>query len=179
MPCMAAAGMDPAIAPIYLLVISDRASRGQREDKCRQAIEAFLSAGKKSLASFKIVPDEIPQIQAALMEWSSHGRPSLLLTAGGTGLSPRDVTPEATRPLLEREIPGIPEAMRAASMKITPYAALSRGHAGFIKNALVVNLPGSPKAAVENLAAVFPALEHALAKAMGDMSDCRPIPTES
>ena len=170
--------MDAAFPPIHLLVISDRASRGLREDKCRQAIETFLSARGKGLGGVKIVPDEISHIQAALTEWSHPGRPMLILTAGGTGLSPRDVTPEATRPLLDREIPGIPEAMRSASMKITPYAALSRGYAGFVKNALVVNLPGSPKAAVENLAAVFPALEHALAKAMGDMTDCQPIPTE-
>ncbi|MDH4185009.1 MAG: MogA/MoaB family molybdenum cofactor biosynthesis protein [Nitrospinota bacterium] len=162
--------------PILLLVISDRAHRRQRQDLCQAAIVSFLAPMGRNLAATKIVPDEVEAIQVALLDWAGAGEPAIILTAGGTGLSPRDVTPEATRPLLDREIPGLPEAMRAASMRITPYAALSRGWAGFIKNALVLNLPGSPKAAVENLSAVFAALDHAVEKAMGDPSDCQPPP---
>jgi len=161
---------------ISLLVISDRAHAGLRPDLCHDAIADFLQARGHRLSSMKLVPDQVDLIQKTLLEWAAETRPMLALTAGGTGVSPRDVTPEATRPILEREIPGIPEAMRAASMKITPYAALSRGYAGFIGSMLVVNLPGSPKAAVENLTAVFDALEHAMVKAMGDMSDCDPKP---
>lgn len=164
----------PSSFPIALLVISDRAYTQARQDLCQAAIENFLKTKGRNLHSTDIVPDEIPQIQQALRNLADSGTPMLILTAGGTGVSPRDRTPEATRPLLDMEIPGLPEAMRAASMKVTPYASLSRGYAGFIGAALVVNLPGSPKAAVENLEAVFDALEHAMIKAQGDMSDCVP-----
>ncbi|MDH5510286.1 MAG: MogA/MoaB family molybdenum cofactor biosynthesis protein [Nitrospinota bacterium] len=165
---------DPFL--ISLLVISDRAHAGLRPDQCRDAIARFLKEKGHRLHSMELVPDQIDLIQKTLLNWAAANRPLLALTAGGTGVSPRDVTPEATRPILEREIPGIPEAMRAASMKITSFAALSRGYAGFIGPMLVVNLPGSPKAAVENLAAVFDALEHAMIKAIGDMGDCVPKP---
>ena len=160
-----------------LIVISDRAHSGQREDLCEAAIRDFLATRGYLLGQVTVVPDEVERIREALMRLAETARPMLALTAGGTGVSPRDVTPEATRPLLEREIPGLPEAMRAASMKVTPYASLSRGLAGYIGPMLVINLPGSPKAAVENLASVFLAIEHAMAKSGGDMSDCQPPPS--
>ncbi len=160
---------------IALLVISDRASTGERGDKCEPAIRGFIEERGYSVNHTSIVADETDQIQAAITKWADQTRVDLILTAGGTGLSPRDITPEATRSLLDRDIPGIPEAMRSASMKITPYAMLSRGLAGLRKNSMIVNLPGSPKAAVENLATVFDALMHGVAKAQGDPSDCKPL----
>ena len=163
---------------IALLVISDRASQGVRADKCEPAIRGFLEKRGQELGDVTIVPDEIGPIQECLTEWTTVGGYDLALTAGGTGVSPRDITPEATRPLLERDTPGIPEAMRAASMKITPYAALSRGLAGFRNRSMILNLPGSPKAAVENLETVFDTLIHAIEKAQGDKSDCVPIPAK-
>jgi molybdenum cofactor synthesis domain-containing protein len=164
---------------IALLVISDRASLGVRADKCEPAIRDFLNKQDQQLDTIAIVPDEIGPIRECLTEWTGKDGYDLAITAGGTGVSPRDITPEATRPLLEREMIGIPEAMRAASMKITPYAALSRGLAGFRRQTMILNLPGSPKAAVENLETVFKTLIHAIEKAQGDPSDCVPLPAKS
>ncbi|HEB71500.1 MAG TPA: MogA/MoaB family molybdenum cofactor biosynthesis protein [Nitrospirae bacterium] len=161
---------------VALLVVSDRASQGERADKCEPAIRGFLEKRGQKLEDVTIVPDETGPIQKQLAEWTARQGYDLVLTAGGTGVSPRDITPEATRPLLERQIPGIPEAMRSASMKITPYAALSRGLAGFRGRSMIINLPGSPKAAVENLATIFDTLVHAIEKAQGDKSDCAPLP---
>jgi len=163
--------VKPSIA---LLVVSDRANRGLRQDGCETAIRAFLERNGHALAEVAVAPDETASVQATLVRWADEKRYHLALTAGGTGVSPRDITPEATSPLLDRELPGVPEAMRAASMKITPYAALSRGVAGLRGDCMIVNLPGSPKAAVENLETVFRALLHAIEKAHGDMSDCVP-----
>lgn len=161
---------------IALLVISDRASDGRRDDKCEPAIRAFLTGRGHGLERVAIVADEAPPIQQTLTKWADTERFDLILTAGGTGVSPRDITPEATRPLLDRELPGVPEAMRAASMKITPYAMMSRGLAGVRGRSMILNLPGSPKAAVENLEAVFDAVLHGVKKAQGDPSDCAPPP---
>ncbi len=159
---------------IALLVISDRASAGTRRDLVEDAMTTFLNESGQKLSRTEIVPDEIEAIGGKLIEWTGSGKFDLILTGGGTGVSPRDVTPEATRPLLDREIPGIPEAMRAESMKITSYAALSRGYAGFRGKTMIINLPGSPKAAVENLRVVFKAVVHGIEKFQGDMSDCNP-----
>jgi len=162
-------GKDFSIA---LLVISDRASAGIRADKCEVALRQFFESKGYALSHCAIVPDEADIIRTTLAEWADSGKFGLILSAGGTGVSPRDVTPEATLPILEKLIPGIPEAMRAASLKITDRAPLSRGHAGIRNRAMIVNLPGSPKAAVENLAAVFNALIHGVEKARGDESEC-------
>lgn len=159
---------------IALLVVSDRASSGERRDRCEDAVRRFLAGQGHTLGGVSIVADEAAEISRSLAEFADTRKYDLILTAGGTGVSPRDVTPEATRPLLDREIPGIPEAMRAASMKITVQAALSRGVAGMRGATMIVNLPGSPKAAVENLAAVFGAITHGVAKAGGDSTDCAP-----
>ena len=160
------------IVSTALLVVSDRASSGVRADKCEAAIRQSLNGTPIRLTDVKVVPDEIGDIRAAITGWADSGMFDLILTSGGTGLSPRDVTPEATEPLLDRAIPGIPEAMRAMSLKITPRAALARGVAGIRKRTMIINLPGSPKAAVENFSFVLDAVIHGVAKMKGDPSDC-------
>jgi molybdenum cofactor synthesis domain-containing protein len=155
-----------------LLVVSDRASSGVRADGCEPALKKALQNTPLSITAVKVTPDEIGAISSAITEWADCGMFDLILTAGGTGLSPRDVTPEATEPLLDRAIPGIPEAMRAMSLKITPRAVLARGVAGIRKRTMIINLPGSPRAAVENLSCVLDAVIHGVAKMKGDPSDC-------
>jgi molybdenum cofactor synthesis domain-containing protein len=119
-----------------------------------------------------VCPDDEIEIRKVLVTWVDEKLADLILTTGGTGLSPRDVTPEATMSVIERVIPGMAEAMRAASMKKTPHAMISRAIAGVRARTLIINLPGSPKGAKENLEAVMPALEHAIAKIQGDPSEC-------
>jgi len=119
-----------------------------------------------------IVPDEKGEISKTLIQWTDEHRADLILTTGGTGLSPRDVTPEATMAVVDRMIPGMAEAMRQASLQKTPHAMISRAVAGVRGRTLIINLPGSPKGAAENLEAVLPALNHAIAKIQGDPSDC-------
>ncbi|MEE8483444.1 MAG: MogA/MoaB family molybdenum cofactor biosynthesis protein [Nitrospinota bacterium] len=160
------------MANFAILVLSDTRSTGEKEDKCLPAIEGFLKGKGDDVVKTGICADEFGLIQKTLKEWVDAGDADVILTSGGTGVSPRDVTPEATRPLLDREIPGIPEAMRAESLKKTIHAVISRGLAGLIGDTLVINLPGSPKAAVENLEAVHKAIDHIVKKAKGDKSDC-------
>lgn len=155
-----------------ILTISDKGSRGEREDRSGPALAAWLAQRGVAIVAQKIVADEADGISAQLVAWADDGGCDLILTTGGTGVSPRDVTPEATRSMIEREIPGISEAMRAASLGKTPYAMLSRGVAGMRGPVLIVNLPGSPAGAVENLEAVWAALTHAVKKIQGDPSDC-------
>lgn len=162
---------------VAILTISDRSSQGQREDASGAVIRELVSAELAAeVVAYRVVPDERPEIEAALREWADRREADLVLTTGGTGLAPRDITPEATRAVLEREVPGIPEAMRAASLLKTPFAMLSRMAAGTRGNTLIINLPGSPKAVRENLAVILPALPHALEKLMGDPEDCVPLP---
>jgi molybdopterin adenylyltransferase len=157
---------------IAILTASDKGARGEREDRSGPAVAETIAAlpGAQVVAT-AIVPDEIPQIEAALRRWVQEGI-DLILTTGGTGMSPRDVTPEATRAVIERETPGFAEAMRAASLAVTPHAMLSRAVAGIAGHTLIVNLPGSPKAARENLLTILPALGHGLDKLKGDQADC-------
>lgn len=157
---------------VGILTVSDRGARGEREDRSGPVLaEAVaLLPGAQVLAQ-AIVPDEQPLIEEALRTWAADGL-DLILTTGGTGMSPRDVTPEATRAVIQREAPGFAEAMRAASLAVTPHAMLSRGVAGMIGCTLIINLPGSPKAARENLMVILPALRHALEKLHGDPSEC-------
>ncbi len=163
---------------VAILTISDRSAAGARQDESGEVIRAMVTAELDAeIVAYLVVPDERPAIEEALRTWADRREADLVLTTGGTGLAPRDITPEATRAVLEREVPGIPEAMRAASLAKTPFAMLSRMVAGTRGQTLIVNLPGSPKAVRENLAVVLPALPHALEKLLGDPNDCVPLET--
>jgi len=147
---------------VGILTVSDRSSRGEREDASGPALrEQVLGMGWEVVRA-EIVPDDLPAIQELLTRWADGGELDVILTTGGTGFTPRDITPEATRAVIEREAPGLAEAMRAASLQITPHAMLSRAVAGIRKQAIIVNFPGSPKAATENLAVIAPVLPHAV-----------------
>ncbi len=157
-----------------ILTVSDKGHRGEREDRSGPALASWLAERAVEVLGAQLLPDEAGAISAQLVEWADNAGCDLILTVGGTGVSPRDVTPEATRAVLEREIPGIGEAMRASSLAKTPFAMLSRALAGVRGQTLIVNLPGSPAGAVENLAAVWPAVAHAVSKIQGDASECVP-----
>ncbi len=159
-----------------VLTISDKGYAGLRIDESGKAVSNLLSSQGYSVLLQKIVPDEQPLIAQALVQWVDEEELSLIVTTGGTGLSPRDVTPQATEEIIEYAVPGIPEAMRAKSMSVTPHAMLSRAVAGVRNTCLIVNLPGSTRGALENLEVVLPALPHALSKLAGDTSDCAPPP---
>lgn len=145
---------------VAVLTVSDRASRGEYEDEGGPLVARMIADAGGTVVSTKTVPDERALIEAALIEWADTV--DLILTTGGTGLGPRDVTPEATRAVIEREAPGIAEATRAAGMKHTPFAALSRQVCGTRGATLILNLPGAPKAAAECLEAVTDILAHAV-----------------
>lgn len=145
-----------------VITVSDMGSRGLRQDTSGPAVRAMLEEAGFSVAHTAILPDEMEQISAELRDCADRRRIDLIVTTGGTGLSPRDVTPEATRAVLEREIPAIPVAMWVEGLKVTPRSMLSRAVAGIRGSSLLLNLPGSEKAARENLAAVIGALEHGL-----------------
>lgn len=145
-----------------ILTVSDRSSRGERPDESGPALVELVNSRDGQVVEQQVVPDEVARIQEVLETWSESGKADVILTSGGTGFAPRDVTPEATRLVVERLTPGLDEAMRLASMKITPHAVLSRSISGIRKRTLIINLPGSPKAAVENLEVLFPVLDHAV-----------------
>ncbi len=157
-----------------ILTISDKGSRGEREDTSGPNLKEILTANDFTVTAYEIVPDDVKNISKTLIRWVDEEKIDLIITTGGTGVAPRDLTPEATRPVLDREIPGIGEAMRQASLKITPNAVLSRGIAGIRKESMIINLPGSKKAAQENLEAVLPALPHGIYKMKGGSKDCTP-----
>jgi molybdenum cofactor synthesis domain-containing protein len=145
-----------------ILTLSDRSSRGERADSSGPALADLIQAESWSVVKQSLLPDEASAIQEVLTNWADSGELDVILTTGGTGFSARDVTPEATRAVIEREAPGLAEAMRAASFKVTPHAMLSRIVTGIRKKTLIVNLPGSPKGAVENLQVIVPVLPHAV-----------------
>lgn len=155
-----------------VVTVSDRSFRGERPDQGGPLVRGLLEAAGYAVLSVELVPDEQPDIEAVLKRLADSGTVQLLVTTGGTGFAPRDVTPEATAAVCTRMTPGIPEAMRAASLAITPRAMLSRQAAGIRGGTLIVNLPGSPKAAKENLEAVLPALGHGLEMLSGKGADC-------
>lgn len=158
---------DKAIIRAVVLTISDSASRGEREDLSGPAVVAELQALKAEIVATEILPDERDQIAARLRHFADAGVANLIVTTGGTGLAPRDVTPEATKDVIEREAPGLAELMRAESLKITPLGALSRSVCGTRGRALIINLPGSVRGARENLAAIARALPHAVSLVTG------------
>lgn len=157
---------------VAILTASDKGSRGEREDLSAQVIREMLTPLGVEIVAYDIVPDEREQLIAKMIEYADEKQVDLILTTGGTGLAPRDVTPEATKEVIDREIPGIPEAMRAAGLKHTPHAMLSRAVAGSRGKTLIVNLPGSPRAVRENLEVVLPALPHALETLQGRAGEC-------
>lgn len=145
-----------------ILTLSDRSSRGEREDASGPALAHLIRAENCSVVREQILPDDEPAIRATLSEWADSGEVDVILTTGSTGFALRDVAPEATRAVIQREAPGLAEAMRAASLAKTKHAMLSRAAAGIRGRTLIVNLPGSPKGAVENLQTIFPVLPHAV-----------------
>lgn len=145
-----------------IMTVSDRSARGERADASGPALAQLIEAQGWSVVRQLVLPDEEYQIRANLISWVDSGELDVILTTGGTGFSPRDVTPEATRAVIEREAPGLAEAMRLASLKITSHAMLSRIVTGIRKRVLIINLPGSPKGAVENLEVIVPVLPHAV-----------------
>ena len=155
-----------------VLTVSDRSFRGERPDEGGPLVVEILKNAGYAVTETAIVPDEQGRIEAALRQWCDREPVDLIVTTGGTGFAPRDVTPEATIAVCDRLTPGIPEAMRCASMRVTDRAMLSRAQAGIRKGALIINLPGSPKAARENLEAVLPALAHGLEMLSGRPADC-------
>jgi len=156
---------------VGILTVSDKGARSEREDRSGPAVREMMEAAGAEIVRAKIVPDEQDEIRAALIQWSDEGL-DLILTTGGTGFSPRDRTPEATRAVIDRETPGLPEAMRRAGLERTPTAMLSRAVAGIRKRTLIVNLPGSERAVRENLAVILPALPHGLEVLAGTASEC-------
>ena len=157
---------------VGILTVSDKGHAGERVDTAGPDLGRLLDPRCFQVAAYRVVPDEPAAIAAQLTAWSDNDGLDLILTTGGTGLSPRDTTPEATLSVAQRLVPGIPEAMRAAGLSITPHAMLSRGVAVIRGRTLIVNLPGSPKGARENLAAVLAALPHALEKLKGSPAEC-------
>lgn len=155
---------------VAVLTISDRSSRGERTDESGPALVQVISEQGWQLIQTAIIPDDFDTIYHTLKEWSETGTVDLILTTGGTGFAPRDVTPEATLAVAQRSAPGLAEAMRMESLKITPHAMLSRAAAGIRKRTLIVNFPGSPKAAVENLRVILPVLPHAVELLANDPS---------
>jgi molybdenum cofactor synthesis domain-containing protein len=152
----------PNLLKFGILTVSDRSSRGERPDLSGPALVDVVHAQGWEVILSETVPDELELIRSRLILWADGSNMDVILTTGGTGFAPRDVTPEATRTVVERLTPGLDEAMRAASLVITPHAMLSRAISGIRGHTLIVNLPGSPKGAVENLRVIVPVLGHAI-----------------
>lgn len=155
-----------------ILTISDKGSRGERVDGTGPAIKAQIEDKGYSIEYYKIIPDERLQVEEELIYLCDELKVDLILTNGGTGFSKRDVTPEATRNVIEKHVPGIAETMRMRSMQITPKAMLSRAISGIRGKTLIINLPGSPKGAVENLQFILPAIPHGIEILIGSASEC-------
>ncbi len=165
--------MEPGFSrKTAIVTVSDRGARGERDDRSGQVLFDRLVREGFDVCFRVVVPDEYDRIRAVLLDLADNGKVPLILTTGGTGVAPRDVTPDATLSVLEKHVPGMAEAMRAESLKKTPHAMISRAVAGIRRTSLILNLPGSPRGALENLEVVLPALPHALDKIQGDPSEC-------
>ncbi len=162
-----------------ILTASDRSYRGLREDGSGLLLKSLAADIPAQVVAYHVLPDEKEKIQKMLVHMADHFHCDLIFTTGGTGLAPRDVTPEATREILEREIPGIAEALRASGMQTKPTAMLSRGHAGVRGKSLIINLPGSPKAVRDSFQILRPILLHAVQLIQGEVSDCQNLSLSS
>ena len=147
---------------VAILTVSDRSASGERADQSGPALAQAVSEYGWFVVKQAILPDEMAALSSLLIEWADAGEVDVILTSGGTGFSRRDITPEATLSVIQRAAPGLAEAMRAASLPITPHAMLSRAVTGIRARTLIINLPGSPKGALENLAVIAPVLPHAV-----------------
>ncbi len=157
---------------VAILTLSDRGARGERSDASGPALCEWLTESGATTVRTAVIPDDQALIATTLAAWADSGDYDLILTTGGTGVSPRDVTPEATQQIVERILPGFGEIMRSRSQEKTPHAIISRALAGIRRKTLIINLPGSPKGAVENLMAVWNAVPHTVAKIQGDEGEC-------
>lgn len=157
---------------VAIITVSDKGARGQREDLSGETIRHILDKIEAQVSWYKIVPDELDVIQSAIIEAVDRVKADLILTTGGTGLSARDVTPEATRGVIEKMVPGISEVIRMESFKKTPQAILSRAIAGIRGESLIINLPGSPKGVRESLGIILEALPHGIAILKGEAAEC-------
>ena len=155
-----------------VLTISDKGSKNERKDESGPIVSELLLSIGAAVANYEIIPDEKDVIEQKLIEYSDKINLDIIVTTGGTGVSPRDLTPDATLAVLDREIPGFAEAMRMESFKKTPHALISRAVAGVRGNTLIINLPGSPKGAKENLEVVLKSIPHTVSKLQGDPTDC-------
>jgi molybdenum cofactor synthesis domain-containing protein len=155
-----------------ILTISDKGARQERIDTSGPAVGEVLKSIGAVIEKYEIIPDEKEVIAHKLVEYADDLRLDLVVTTGGTGVAPRDVTPDATRMVIEKEIPGMAEAMRIESLKKTPHAVISRATAGIRGRTLIINLPGSPRGATENLRTILRAIPHAVLKIQGDPSEC-------
>ncbi len=170
------AGGDTAFRAA-VVTVSDKGAAGEREDRSGAVVREMLEEAGLEVVTSEIVPDDAERLEALLLEICGDGV-DLVVTTGGTGVSPRDVTPEATLSVIDKEVPGLSEAMRAESLKVTPHAMLSRAVCGLRGSTLIINLPGSPKGARECLQVVLPAVPHALEVAAGTVSECAVPPSD-
>lgn len=145
-----------------IITLSDRSSRGEREDLSGPALASFLQTENCSVLKQLLLPDDESSLRKILTEWADSNELDVILTTGSTGFAPRDIAPEATKAIIQKEAPGLAELMRTESLKKTKHAALSRAVSGIRQRTIIINLPGSPKGAVENLGFVFPVLQHAV-----------------
>ncbi|MBU4310076.1 molybdopterin adenylyltransferase [bacterium] len=157
---------------VGILVISDKASRGERKDESGPIMKEIIKKLPAEVSEYKVIPDEREKIKENLINWVDKLGLDLILTSGGTGIGSRDVTPEATKEVIEKEVPGFVEAMRIKGLEKTPFSMLSRAIAGTRKKSLIINLPGSPKAVKENLEVVLPAVKHGIEILKGEISKC-------
>jgi len=154
-----------------IITISDRSWQGKRPDKSGQAIRESFPASDCQVAKYEVIPDEKDVIAGRLTQWADEGEVDVIITTGGTGLGPRDVTPEATLSVIDKEVPGLAEMMRAKSFSATPFSLLSRAVAGTRKKCLIINLPGSPRAVRECLEIILPAIPHAVGVIKGEITE--------